>query len=138
MYEVVRTSTMTRTNYYTNNSGNNGSNNPHNPKTMHEVIIVGAGTTGAAAAYHLAQHGVRNVLVLDMGTPGKGLTTTGAVPQDNNAPSTTTAVAEETHYMPQKSGSAVFDGGHAGPATIKMIVTLPPYLELETWIRNGS
>lgn len=136
MYKVVRTSTMTRTNYMPINTNSNNGSNPHKPKTMHEVIIVGAGTTGAAAAYHLAQHGVRNILVLDMGTPGKGLSTTGAVPQDNNAPSTTTAVNEETQYMPQKSGSAVFDGGHAGPATIKMIVTLPPYLELEEFAKH--
>jgi len=126
------------------NINNNNDNNLLNteqhqlePEAMYEVIIVGAGTTGAAAAYHLAQHGVRNILVLDMGTPGKGLSTSGAVPLENNTPSTRTAMTErETRYMPQKSGSAVFDGGPAGPATIKMIVTLPPYLELEEFAKH--
>ena len=37
---------------------------------VYEVIVVGAGTTGAAAVYHLADAGVKNILCLEMGTPG--------------------------------------------------------------------
>ena len=40
----------------------------------YDVVVVGAGTTGAAAAYHLTQAGVSNILCLDMGTPGVGRT----------------------------------------------------------------
>lgn len=112
---------------------------------MYEVIIIGAGTTGAAAAYHLAQYGVRDILVLDMGTPGNGSSATGSSvavtsPTKEHAAAPTlpgpTIHEEETHYIPENSGSAVFGGGDAGPAAIKMIVTLPPYLALEGFAQH--
>lgn len=92
----------------------------------HEVIIIGAGTTGAAAAYHLCQAGLTDVLVLDTGSPGRGRAGTATVP-----PSTPLGPGDETSYDPWNSGSAVFEGGERGPRSIKMIVTLPPYLTLE-------
>jgi hypothetical protein len=90
---------------------------------QHEVVIIGAGTTGAAAAYHLAQAGVGNILCLDMGAVGQGRTEPSRVPAG-----TPLIAGEEAEYAPHNSGSAVFEGGPKGPRTIKMIVTLPPYL----------
>jgi glycine/D-amino acid oxidase-like deaminating enzyme len=95
-------------------------------KDCHEVVIVGGGTTGAAAAYHLSQAGIRDVLCLDMGRPGRGRSAAATVPKD-----TPLLPGEETTYEADHSGSAVFEGGEKGPRTIKMIVTLPPYLKLE-------
>ncbi len=48
---------------------------------MHEVIVIGAGKTGTVAANHLADHGVRNILVLDMGLAGRGSLTPNLVPR---------------------------------------------------------
>jgi len=93
---------------------------------VYEVIVVGAGTTGAAAVYHLADAGVKNILCLEMGTPGKGRSTAGHVP--GGAP---LIAGEESTFEPENSGSAVFEGGPYGPSAIKMIVTLPPYLMLD-------
>jgi len=92
----------------------------------HEVVVIGAGTTGAAAAFHLAQAGITNILCLEMGLAGQGRSAAGRVPAD-----TPLIPGEETIYEPQNSGSAVFEGGPKGPRTIKMIVTLPPYLMLD-------
>ena len=112
---------------------------------MREVIVIGAGTTGAAAAYHLAEHGVRDILVLDMGKAGMGSPTSGLVPAAVDGVGALLlppwgAEGGESDYAPHNSGSAVF-GGEAGrdgddddddygPRAIKMIVTLPPYLDL--------
>src|SRR3954451_2896695 len=42
---------------------------------MPSVVIVGAGVIGTSIAYHLAAHGVRDVVVLDRGdAPGGGST----------------------------------------------------------------
>lgn len=92
----------------------------------HEVIVIGAGTTGAAAAYHLVAAGAKDVLCLEMGEPGRGRPPRGSVP-----PGTPLIPGEEIAYEPENSGSAVFEGGSKGPSTIKMIVTLPPYLFLD-------
>jgi glycine/D-amino acid oxidase-like deaminating enzyme len=109
---------------------------------MHKVIVIGTGTTGAAASYHLANHGICNILVLDMGLVGRSLSTPGLVP-------TTTIPGllgphpplpcspgmleeeeeeEEASYKPENSGSAVFDCGHGSRRRIKMMVTLPATL----------
>ena len=95
-------------------------------KQRHEVIVVGAGTTGAAAAYHLVEAGAKDVLCLEMGAPGEGRAACGRAPSD-----TPRIPGEETEYEPEFSGSAVFEGGPKGPRTIKMMVTLPPYLLLD-------
>jgi len=92
----------------------------------HEVIVIGAGTTGAAAAYHLVQAGAKDVLCLEMGSAGRGRAARGSVPAG-----TPQIAGEEEDYEPEQSGSAVFGGGSMGPRTIKMIVTLPPYLFLD-------
>jgi glycine/D-amino acid oxidase-like deaminating enzyme len=92
----------------------------------HDVVVVGAGTTGAAAAYHLSQAGVGDILCLEMGSPGEGRSAMVTVPGD-----TPLLAQEEATYMPHASGSRVFAGGSQGPRTIKMIVTLPPYLTLD-------
>ena len=92
----------------------------------YEVVVVGAGTTGAAAAYHLTQAGVSNILCLDMGTPGVGRTEAREVA--NGTPLTQ---SDEETFVPHYSGSRVFEGGKNGPRTIKMIVTLPPYEMLD-------
>jgi len=67
----------------------------------HEIIIVGAGVTGASAAYHLTMQapGVKDILVIDGGPlPGEG--------KDG-----------------RKSGSAVMDNDKGAP-TIKMMVQI--------------
>jgi len=92
----------------------------------HEVIVVGAGTTGAAAAYHLVKAGAKDVLCLEMGRPGEGRPASGRAPEG-----TPRILSEEAEYEPEISGSAVFEGGSKGPRTIKMTVTLPPYLFLD-------
>ena len=92
----------------------------------YDVVVVGAGTTGAAAAYHLTQAGVSNILCLDMGTPGVGRTEARKVA--NGTPLTQ---SDEETFVPHYSGSRVFEGGQNGPRTIKMIVTLPPYEMLD-------
>ncbi len=103
-------------------------------KHLYEVIIVGAGTTGAAAAYHLSTHGVKNMLCLDMGTPGRGrIDRVGTV-----GPGTTLLGEDETSYSPQVSGTNVFPGGAEGPNTIKMIISLPPYGALEDFADQHS
>jgi len=98
---------------------------------LYEVIIIGGGTTGAAATYHLSQAGIRDVLCLEMGTPGRGRSAASNVPRD-----TPLIPGEETSYEAGNSGSAVFEGGEKGPRTIKMIVTLPPYLKLEDFAEH--
>ena len=95
-------------------------------QNRYEVVVVGGGTTGAAACYHLSQAGVQNILCLDMGRPGEGQTQTRQV--DDQAPLTG---CDEKSFVPNFSGSRVFEGAEKGPRTIKMIVTLPPYEMLD-------
>ena len=95
-------------------------------KDLYDVVVVGGGTTGAAAAYHLSQAGVQNILCLEMGRPGEGRTQAGRVPDG-----TPLVAGDENEYVPQYSGSRVFPGGLNGPRTIKMIVSLPPYEMLD-------
>ena len=69
----------------------------------HEVIVVGGGTTGAACAFHLCEAGVRRVLVLDMGVPGRGSDATAAVRDPSGLKN-----GDEHQYIPFGSGSNVF------------------------------
>ena len=92
----------------------------------YDVVVVGGGTTGAAAAYHLSKAGVNNMLCLEMGRPGEGRTQPEQVPDE-----TPLVASDESVYVPNFSGSRVFEGGPKGPRTIKMIVTLPPYEMLD-------
>ena len=92
----------------------------------YDVVVVGGGTTGAAAAYHLSKAGVKNMLCLEMGRPGEGRTKAEQVPNE-----TPLVGNDESVYVPNFSGSRVFEGGEKGPRTIKMIVTLPPYEMLD-------
>ena len=92
----------------------------------YDVVVVGGGTTGAAAAYHLSKAGVNNMLCLEMGRPGEGRTQPEQVPDE-----TPLVASDESVYVPNFSGSRVFEGGAKGPRTIKMIVTLPPYEMLD-------
>ena len=92
----------------------------------YDVAVVGGGTTGAAAAYHLSEAGVNNMLCLEMGRPGEGRTQPEQVPDE-----TPLVASDESVYVPNFSGSRVFEGGPKGPRTIKMIVTLPPYEMLD-------
>jgi glycine/D-amino acid oxidase-like deaminating enzyme len=45
---------------------------------MPDVVIVGGGVIGASIAYHLTQHGIRNVLVLERDVLGSGSTSKNA------------------------------------------------------------
>ena len=92
----------------------------------YDVVVIGGGTTGAAAAYHLSKAGVNNLLCLEMGRPGEGRTQPEQVPDE-----TPLVASDESVYVPNFSGSRVFEGGPKGPRTIKMIVTLPPYEMLD-------
>ena len=98
---------------------------------MFEVVIIGAGTTGAADSYHLAKHGVKNMICLEMGRVGRGLDTeiqlaVDKIPADH--------IDQEVSYKPFVSGTAVFEGGSKGPSTIKMIITAPPYKTISEFV----
>jgi len=43
-----------------------------------DVVIIGAGVIGASTAYHLAQQGVTDVVIVEMGQPGSGSTSKSA------------------------------------------------------------
>lgn len=43
-----------------------------------DVVIIGAGVIGASTAYHLAQAGVANTVIVEMGQPGSGSTSKSA------------------------------------------------------------
>jgi hypothetical protein len=104
---------------------------------MHEVIMIGAGTTSAVAAYHLANHGTCDILVLDMGLASRGLlrprlasttTTPGLLGPHSPSPDLLGMMEEKEEenvsYEPENSGLVVFNCGHDGPRMIKMIMTL--------------
>lgn len=79
------------------------------------VVIVGAGVAGASAAYHLALAGVKDILVLESGTPGHG---------SFNAVKDCSKESEHedgnVFKFAHRSGSAVMPSA----STIKMIVRL--------------
>lgn len=59
------------------------------PPLQCEVLIVGAGVAGAAAAYHLSEAGVRDILIVDAGSqPGEATPDrrSGSAVMDNVAP----------------------------------------------------
>ena len=62
----------------------------------YEVVVVGGGTTGAAACYHLSQAGIKNILCLEMGRSGEGQTQTKHV--DDQAPLTG---SDEKQFVPK-------------------------------------
>jgi glycine/D-amino acid oxidase-like deaminating enzyme len=81
-----------------------------------EVVIVGGGIAGASAAYHLADAGIQNIVVLERGTPGNGSTRSL---QGDTEPQAGTD--EETVFsFAQRSGTAVMPAA----STIKMMVRL--------------
>ena len=96
-----------------------------------DVIVIGAGTTGAAVVYHLAHAGVKNILCLEMGKVGRGLDTDFHI-EGEKTPAD--PFDKDTSYKPFVSGTAVFEGGDKGPSTIKMIVTAPPYKTVSEFI----
>ena len=76
----------------------------------YEVIVVGAGITGASTAYHLAVRGAGNVLLIDRGTPASGGTGQSAaiVRQHYSAPITIRLVkasVEKFAAMPEELGA---------------------------------
>ncbi|KAJ1418205.1 FAD dependent oxidoreductase [Ochromonadaceae sp. CCMP2298] len=82
--------------------------------TTCEVVIVGAGISGASAAYHLALAGVAGIIVLETGTAGDGVLSPSVAPAH--------ARFEKDHVFPfaQRSGSAVMPSAPC----IKMMVRL--------------
>jgi NADPH-dependent 2,4-dienoyl-CoA reductase/sulfur reductase-like enzyme len=98
---------------------------------MREVVVVGAGTTGAAVVYHLAKAGVKDILCLEMGKVGRGLDLDFEL-QSEKLPADPTD--NDNSYKPFVSGTAVFEGGDKGPSAIKMIVTAPPYKTVSEFI----
>ena len=42
--------------------------------TEASVVIIGAGVMGAAIAYHLAERGVEDIVIVERDTPGAGST----------------------------------------------------------------
>ncbi|PTT68764.1 NAD(P)/FAD-dependent oxidoreductase [Arthrobacter sp. HMWF013] len=46
-------------------------------KERADVIVVGAGITGTSVAYHLLEQGIKNVVVLDAGSPASGTSSAG-------------------------------------------------------------
>jgi glycine/D-amino acid oxidase-like deaminating enzyme len=80
-------------------------------KSTYEVVIVGGGVAGASAAYHLAQSGVKDILVLECGTSGHG--------RFEGVTSLPTS-GESTFKHAYRSGTAVMPAA----STIKMMVRL--------------
>ncbi|MDN5656030.1 FAD-binding oxidoreductase, partial [Brevibacterium sandarakinum] len=46
--------------------------------TSAEVVIIGAGVMGASIAYHLAKHGVKDIVLVERDVPGSGSTSKAA------------------------------------------------------------
>jgi glycine/D-amino acid oxidase-like deaminating enzyme len=103
---------------------------------MFEVIIVGCGITGAAAAHYLTEAGVQRILCLDGGAVGLGSAQkisplTKGVPRDH-------IESDGGPYYPHVSGTAVLPGGAEGPAAIKMVLTVTPFRTLADFAEHHS
>jgi len=90
-----------------------------------DVVIVGGGVTGASIAYHLAQRGVRKILVLERKFLGAGGTgrSVGIVRQLYPTPETTQMVLRSLKTF-QSFGDAV--GGHAGYTGCGVLIGVSP------------
>ena len=90
-----------------------------------DVVIVGGGVTGASIAYHLAQRGVRKILVLERKFLGAGGTgrSVGIVRQLYPTPETTQMVLRSLKIF-QSFGDAV--GGHAGYTGCGVLIGVSP------------
>jgi len=90
-----------------------------------DVVIVGGGVTGASIAYHLAQRGVRKILVLERKFLGAGGTgrSVGIVRQLYPTPETTQMVLRSLKIF-QSFGEAV--GGHAGYTGCGVLIGVSP------------
>jgi len=90
-----------------------------------DVVIVGGGVTGASIAYHLAQRGVRKILVLERKFLGAGGTgrSIGIVRQLYPTPETTQMVLRSLKIF-QSFGDAV--GGHAGYTGCGVLIGVSP------------
>jgi len=90
-----------------------------------DVVIVGGGVTGASIAYHLAQRGVRKILVLERKFLGAGGTgrSVGIVRQLYPTPETTQMVLRSLKIF-QSFGEAV--GGHAGYTACGVLIGVSP------------
>jgi methylglutamate dehydrogenase subunit A len=65
------------------------------PKTVYDVVIVGAGGHGLATAFYLAEnHGIRNVAVVEKGYLGGG--NVGATPPLSAPTTCSTAIPSST------------------------------------------
>ena len=85
------------------------------PPVEYQVIVVGAGCAGASTAYHLAQLGVRT-LVLERGDVGKGSDGWMSVSTTNLRGS------DESSFMPNVSGTKCLVNTQS--PTVKMTITL--------------
>jgi len=90
-----------------------------------DVVIVGGGVTGASIAYHLAQRGVRKILVLERKFLGAGGTgrSVGIVRQLYPTPEPTQMVLRSLKIF-QSFGEAV--GGHAGYTACGVLIGVSP------------
>ncbi len=105
--------------------------------SAYEVVIVGAGVAGAAAAYHLSLvPGLpqKSVCVLEVGTAGRGSNAgKPLVPHAQLSPGDMADVKGGIFTYSQSSGTAVFENPSC--AAIKMIVNVFP-CAAETYISN--
>ncbi len=104
-------------------------------KQHFDVIIIGAGLSGASAAYHLTQatNGPTSVLIVDRGNAGAGshdrFIAPDIVKAGRPAPRTTEDdTGDEKVYHPGNSGGVVFSAPHFanGPTCLKFSVQLYP------------
>mmetsp|Transcript_9984 Transcript_9984/g.15072 ORF Transcript_9984/g.15072 Transcript_9984/m.15072 type:complete len:457 (-) Transcript_9984:25-1395(-) len=85
-----------------------------------EVVIVGGGVAGASTAVHLLTSGVRDIILLEAGSPGDGRTSY-VVCSDQAHIKPGDCEDENVFAFAHRSGSAVLD---ATPGTVKMMVNL--------------
>lgn len=103
-------------------------------KTVFDVVILGAGITGAAAAFHLQQNKKKptSILLLDHGEIGAGshdrFVSKATVPTSQNYKSPNDNLGDEKVYHLGNSGGVLFSPPHFknGPGCVKMSVRLYP------------
>src|SRR5258706_12578561 len=79
------------------------------------VVIIGAGIVGCSAAYHLAQLGWRDIVVLDKGELGENDGSTSHAPGGMFLTNSSKMMTEMAKYSREFYGRLALDDGLPGP-----------------------